>query len=82
MRNVPFFNYPHVFQSNRAKFMQTFEQVGNRGAFIMQKELAEFEQNLARYTGAKYAVGVANATDGLQMAFQTGGLPPGEEAIF
>jgi len=47
----------------------------------MQKDLVDFERNLAAYTGAKYAVGVANATDGLQMAFQAGGLKPGEEVI-
>jgi dTDP-4-amino-4,6-dideoxygalactose transaminase len=81
MKNVPFFNYPHVFQSSREKFIQTFDEVGRRGAFIMQKELADFERNLAAYTGAKHAVGVANATDGLQMAFQAGGLRPGEEVI-
>lgn len=48
----------------------------------MQKDLAEFERNLAAYVGAKYAVGVANATDGLQMAFMAGGLQAGDEVIF
>ncbi|MEO6003573.1 MAG: DegT/DnrJ/EryC1/StrS family aminotransferase [Opitutus sp.] len=81
MRNVPYFNYPHVFTASEAQFIETFRSVGRRGAFIMQKELAEFEQNLATYTGAKYAVGVANATDGLQLAFQAGGLRAGDEVI-
>lgn len=81
MRNVPFFNYPHVFKSSEDRFVETFREVGRRGAFIMQKELGEFERNLAAYTGAKYAVGVANATDGLQLAFQAGGLRTGEEVI-
>ena len=48
----------------------------------MQKDLTEFESNLADYTGAKYAVGVANATDGLQMALMSGGIGPGDEVIF
>lgn len=80
-RSVPYFNYPHVFASQEEKFIQTLRSVGRRGAFIMQKELADFERNLATYTGAKYAVGVANATDGLQMGFQAGELKPGEEVI-
>ena len=80
-RAVPYFNYPHVFTSSEDQFIATLRTVGRRGAFIMQKELSEFERNLATYTGAKYAVGVANATDGLQMAFQAGGLKTGEEII-
>ncbi len=81
-RSVPFFNYPYVFVSHEEGFVNATKDVGRRGAFIMQKNLAEFEQNLARYTGARYAVGVANATDGLQMAFMAGGLKPGGEGIF
>jgi len=81
MKSVPFFNYPHVFTASEDRFIDTFRSVGRRGAFIMQKDLVDFERNLAAYTGAKYAVGVANATDGLQMAFQAGGLKPSEEVI-
>ncbi|WP_415908472.1 DegT/DnrJ/EryC1/StrS family aminotransferase [Oleiharenicola sp. Vm1] len=81
MRSVPFFNYPHVFKNSEDRFIETLRDVGRRGAFIMQKDLADFERNLAAYTGAKYAVGVSNATDGLQIAFMAGGLKAGEEVI-
>lgn len=81
MPTVPFFNYPFVFTASEDRFVDTFRGVGRRGAFIMQKELADFEANLAAYTGAKYAIGVSNATDGLQMAFMAGGLKPGEEVV-
>jgi dTDP-4-amino-4,6-dideoxygalactose transaminase len=80
--SVPFFNYPHVFTSQETAFVETLTSVGRRGAFIMQKDLAEFEARLAAYTGARHAVGVANATDGLQMAMMAAGLKPGDEVIF
>jgi dTDP-4-amino-4,6-dideoxygalactose transaminase len=80
-RTVPYFNYPQIFLSNEEQFVGTFRTVGRRGAFILQKELQEFERNLAAYVGAKFAVGVANATDGLQMAFSAGGLRLGDEVI-
>lgn len=79
---VPFFNYSHVFINEEAELLRIITDVGRRGAFIMQNDLAEFESNLADYTGAKYAVGVANATDGLQMALMSGGIGPGDEVIF
>lgn len=81
-RSVPFFNYPHVFTSEEAELIGVIRDVGRRGAFIMQADLARFEANLAAYTGAKYAVGVANATDGLQMGLMAGGIEPGDEVVF
>ena len=80
-RNVPFFNYPSVYNTYRQEFIAALDNVGSRGAFIMQKDLLDFEQALASYTGAKYAVGVANATDALEMGFVAGGLQPGDEVI-
>ena len=81
-RTVPFFNYPHVFVSQEEGFLSVIQDVGRRGAFIMQKDLADFEANLATYTGAKYAVGVANATDGLQIALMAGRVGKGDEVVF
>jgi len=79
---VPFFNYPYVFTSREEKFMEIIRDVGRRGAFIMQKDLADFERHIAAYVGAKYAVGVANATDGLHLAVRAAGIGPGDEVIF
>jgi UDP-2-acetamido-2-deoxy-ribo-hexuluronate aminotransferase len=80
-RSVPFFNYPRAYLDDRDQLLKIFEDVGQRGAFIMQKDLRDFEQALAVYTGAKYAVGVANATDGLEFAWMAAGLRPGDEVI-
>jgi dTDP-4-amino-4,6-dideoxygalactose transaminase len=80
-QNVPFFNYPRAYLDDRENLMRIFDDVGHRGAFIMQKDLHEFEANLASYTGASYAVGVANATDGLELAWMAVGLHPGDEVI-
>jgi dTDP-4-amino-4,6-dideoxygalactose transaminase len=80
-RNVPFFNYPRVFMDEEQQLLDIFHNIGSRGAFIMQKELQEFEGSLAGYTGAKHAIGVANATDGLELAWMAIGLRPGDEVI-
>jgi UDP-2-acetamido-2-deoxy-ribo-hexuluronate aminotransferase len=81
IRTVPFFNYPRAFLDDRDDLLKIFEDVGRRGAFILQQDLRDFEANLARYTGARYAVGVANATDGLELAWMALGLRPGDEVI-
>ncbi len=81
-RSVPFFNYPHVFESHREELISTFENVASRGAYILQQEMEDFEKHLAEYTGVKFALGVANGTDALLIALRAAGVGPGDEVIF
>ncbi|NQU85561.1 MAG: DegT/DnrJ/EryC1/StrS family aminotransferase [Mariniphaga sp.] len=82
MRKVPFSNYPYLFKSNEDEFVKIFKEVGNRGAFILQKDLEEFEKNLAVFTGTNYAVGLANGTDAIWLALMAAGIDEGDEVIF
>jgi len=45
------------------------------------KYVDRFEENIARYTGAKRAVAVVNGTQALQVALLLAGVKPGEEVI-
>ncbi len=81
MRSVPFFNYPQLYSDNKNSLDCIFQDVAERGAFIMQKDLAEFEEKLADFTGAKHALGVANATDGLQIGLMSKPMKKGGEII-
>ena len=80
-KSVPFFNYPRLFLDHAQDVLDIVADVGRRGAFILQQDLREFELALASYTGAKYAIGVANTTDGLELAWMAVGLRPGDEVI-
>jgi len=79
---VPFFNYSGAFKLLEKEFSDIFSDVIDRGAFIQQKDLVQFENNLAKYLDVKYAFGVGNATDGLTMIWKAIGLNPGDEVIF
>lgn len=81
-REVPFFNYPFVFTSHEEQLLETIRDVGRRGAFILQRDLEQFEQQLQNYTGAKHAFGVANGTDALIIALRAAGIGSGDEVIF
>lgn len=50
-------------------------------AFIGGPEVAGFESEFATFTGAPYAVGVANGTDALRFAYLAAGVRPGDEII-
>ena len=80
--NIPFFNYQSLFKQHEKIFIEIFSDIGRRGAYIMQKDLADFESNIEKYTGIKHAIGVANATDAMQLLLKAGGIGVGDEVIF
>lgn len=81
-RSIPFFNYREAFAADEAAYLELVRGVLRRGAFILQKDLTEFEAHLASYLGVKHAIGVGNATDGLLLAARAAGLRAGDEVIF
>ena len=81
MRKIPFFDYPRLFTDDRKELLEIFEEVGSRGAFILQRDLEDFERTFSSYTQSKHSVGVANGTDGMELALLAIGLEPGDEVI-
>lgn len=81
MMQIPFFRYPHVFGQQREEILAAMLKVMERGAFILQDELKQFEQQAAVFAGAKYSIGMANGTDTLFLALKAAGVGPGDEII-
>ncbi len=80
-RDIPFFNYKGTFAAIEPELTATFHDVLSRGAFIMQKDLREFEAACAEYLQVQHAFGVGNATDGLHIALRAAGIQPGDEVL-
>jgi len=80
-RAIPFFNYPELFARQQPEILATLHDVLSRGAFILQRDLAELEANLRAYLSVKHAIGVADGTNALQLALLAIGCGPGDEVI-
>ena len=69
-RTIPFFNYPGLFAEHEKEFMETIHDVLRRGAYIMQKDLFEFEAKLASWIVVKHVIGVADGPVALTLALK------------
>lgn len=69
----------------QAQFNDKFNQILNKGWFILGDEVQEFEINFATYCGTKHCIGVGNGLDALTLIFkayiQLGQLKKGDEVI-
>ena len=60
---------------------QNIQKVLAHGKYILGPEVAELEEKLAAYCGAKHCISVANGTDALQIAQMALGVGHGDEVI-
>jgi dTDP-4-amino-4,6-dideoxygalactose transaminase len=81
MREVPFFNYSAIFKADEEKYVEIFRDVGRRGAFILQKDVAELEEGLAKFSECSYALGMADGTEAITLALRAAGVGHGDEVI-
>lgn len=80
-KQIPFFNYPALFSKHEKDYMAIVYDVLKRGAYIMQKDLEEFEAKLAHYLSVKHAIGTADGTMALLMSLTAAGVGQGDEVI-
>lgn len=65
----------------RKEIDASIARVLEHGQYILGPEVAELEEKLAAFVGAKYCITVANGTDALQIAQMALGIGPGDEVI-
>lgn len=69
------------YQYLKTQIDANIQKVLEHGQYVLGPEVAELEEKLAAYTGAKYCITVANGTDALQIAQMALGIGPGDEVI-
>lgn len=78
---MEFIDLKSQYQRLKAQIDAGIQRVLDHGQYILGPEVAELEEKLAAYTGAKYCITVANGTDALQIAQMALGIGQGDEVI-
>jgi dTDP-4-amino-4,6-dideoxygalactose transaminase len=78
---APFYGHQRQYESIKGEIDARMQEVIMSGSYVQGPMLKKFEDELAAYAGAKYAIGVGNGTDALWLTFMALGLGPGDEVI-
>ncbi|OOL19512.1 aminotransferase DegT [Bombella intestini] len=74
---VPFLDLPAQQKRLGAALRERLDRVLAHCRFVMGPEVTELEERLARYGGARHAIGVSSGTDALLMVLMAEGIGPG-----
>ena len=66
---------------DQMEIFDSIKQVIRSGKWIFGEEHDAFEHDLAKFIGTRYALGVANGTDALEIALRAVGCGPGSKII-
>lgn len=69
-----FYQYQKEYEDKALKVLRS-------GYYVLGEEVRDFEEEFARYVGAKYCIGLASGLDALWIAFKLLGIGSGDEVI-
>lgn len=78
---VPFVNPVKNYQMIKGEIDQAYFEVMSKGDLIDRGQLKSFEDNLAKFVGTQFAVGLNSGYDALHMSLRAGGIGSGDEVI-
>lgn len=79
--SIPLFDMRRQHDALRAELLAAIEQVCDSTRFIMGPECKQLEESIARYTGARHAIGCASGSDALLLALMAYDIGPGDEVL-
>ncbi len=81
MMNIPFVSFEVMHNEIKEQMLDAFKRVYENNWFIQGTEVSKFEEEFAKYCGAKYCVGCGNGLDALFLVLKAYGIGKGDEVI-
>ncbi len=78
---IPLLDLKQQYAAIKAEVLAVTKEVYESQHFIMGPRVAQLEEEIADYTGARYAVGVSSGTDALLVSLMAAGVGPGDRVI-
>lgn len=81
MKNIPLVDLKAQYKTIKPKVNSAIKSVLDSTHFILGDEVSDFEKKFARFSDAKYAVGVASGLNALEIGMRAIGIGVGDEVI-
>ncbi len=78
---IPLFDLKRQYKGIRNEVEPAMNSVMESGYFVLGENVSGFEEEFAKYVGAKHCIGVASGTDALMIALRAAGVGKGDEVI-
>jgi dTDP-4-amino-4,6-dideoxygalactose transaminase len=78
---VEFYGHVRQYKNIQKEIDANMQEVLLSGNYVQGPVLKRFEGEFAKYSGTKFAVGLANGTDAIWLALMALGIGPGDEVI-
>ena len=78
---VKFVDPARLYKMIKNEIDAAYLDVISKGELIDREQLKQFEENLARFVGTKYAVGLNSGYDALHISFRAASIGSGDEII-
>jgi dTDP-4-amino-4,6-dideoxygalactose transaminase len=78
---VKFVDPAKAYRTIKNEIDAAYFEVMSKGDLIDRGQLKSFEENLAKFVGTKYAIGLSSGYDALHISLRAAGIGPGDEVI-
>ena len=78
---VPFFNWQALYEERKDEFSTIINTTLSKGAFILQDDVAVFEEKLKKFLNVKHAIALSDGTNALLLGLRASGVKSGDEII-
>jgi len=80
MLRVPLLDLKAQYAGIRSEILETIDRVCESEYFILGPEVTALEEEIARYCGVRFAIGMSSGTDALLAGYRKGDFPEWEAA--
>lgn len=78
---IPLFDITRQYSKIKNEIMKAIDNVLSNGRVILGNEVKTLEENISKFIGVKYGIGVASGSDALVIALRAMGIQKGEKVI-
>jgi dTDP-3-amino-3,4,6-trideoxy-alpha-D-glucose transaminase len=81
MIRIPFLNFVRAHDELKESLSGAYERFAASGWYVLGREVEQFEQEFASWTGTSHCVGVGNGLDAMTLILRAWKIGPGDEVI-